>query len=247
MKTEILYGLHPVLEALNAGRRSFFSIHMAPGRTGRPSEKILELAREKGIPVKPEDAHFFAGLGKSHQSVAATVSPYPTTDLARLLSRGENGPPPFLLLLDRVMDPQNCGALIRTALCAGVFGVILAEKNSSPLSPAVSKASSGAMEHMPAARVVNMVRAMKTVKKAGLWIYGLDPCAKGTLWEADLTGPLALVVGGEGTGVRRLVQEECDALISIPQKGPVHSLNASVAGALAMYEAVRQREGGKKA
>ncbi|SHJ35036.1 23S rRNA (guanosine2251-2'-O)-methyltransferase [Desulfatibacillum alkenivorans DSM 16219] len=241
MKTELLYGMHPVREALLAGKRQFLAVYVSESRTGEGKEEILSLARERGIEVKTPDQSFFKGQDRGGQGVAARVSLFKPIALESLVKKAGGEQPLFFLLLDEINDPQNCGALMRTALCAGVHGVIMPDKRSSPLSPAVSKASAGALEHMPVARVVNLVRSMQYLKDQGVWFFGLDARASGTVWEADLTGPAAVVVGNEGKGLRPLVRKECDQLVSIPQAGPLGSLNASVAGALSMYEVMRQR------
>jgi len=147
----------------------------------------------------------------------------------------------FLLLLDNIVDPQNLGALIRTALCSGVNGIIIPNDRSAMPTPSVSKASAGALEHIKMACVTNLVNAVKELKGNGVWIAGLDRSSKQVLYDSDLTGHLGIIVGGEDKGVRPLVAKNCDFLISIPQTGPVNSLNASVAGAVVMYEALRQR------
>jgi 23S rRNA (guanosine2251-2'-O)-methyltransferase len=147
----------------------------------------------------------------------------------------------LLLLLDQIVDVQNLGSLIRTALCAGAKGVVITRKRAAHPSPAVSKASAGALEHLPVARVANMTEAIKQLKNTGFWIVGLGGRSGRSLFEVDLTGPLALVIGGEQKGIRPLVRRHCDFLAAIPQQGPLDSLNASAAGAVALFEAVRQR------
>jgi 23S rRNA (guanosine2251-2'-O)-methyltransferase len=149
---------------------------------------------------------------------------------------------PFLLLLDNIMDPHNLGALIRTALCVGIDGVIIPKDRSAQPSPTVSKASAGALEHISLSRVTNMVDTIKMLKKNGLWIAGMDKMSTESIFTCDLKGFNAIVIGGEGKGVRPLVKKHCDILLSIPQIGPLDSLNASVAGAVAMYEIFRQRQ-----
>ncbi|MBI9076018.1 MAG: 23S rRNA (guanosine(2251)-2'-O)-methyltransferase RlmB [Desulfatibacillum sp.] len=241
MKSENLFGIHPVREALLAGRRTIHTLYISESRGGEAKDEILALAQERGIGVQTPDAGFFRSQDRGHQGVAARVSPFKPVSLESMVKAGAEKAPLFFLLLDEINDPQNCGALIRTALCAGVGGVIMPDKRSSPLSPAVSKASAGALEHMPVARIVNLVRSMQYLKDQGVWFYGLDASAAHSVWETDLTGPAAIVVGNEGKGLRSLVRKECDQLVSIPQSGPLGSLNASVAGAVTMYEVMRQR------
>jgi 23S rRNA (guanosine2251-2'-O)-methyltransferase len=148
---------------------------------------------------------------------------------------------PFFLVIDSVADPHNLGALIRSALAVGVHGVITPKDRSAPPTVAVSKASAGALEHVPLARVTNLSRCLEELKTSGIWIFGLDAAADRNLYETDLRGPAALVVGGEEKGIRPLVKRHCDVRVAIPQRGPLDSLNASVAGAVAMYEIMRQR------
>jgi 23S rRNA (guanosine2251-2'-O)-methyltransferase len=164
--------------------------------------------------------------------------------LADIVNRAESDPQSyFLLLLDNIMDPHNLGALVRTALCVGIDGVIIPKDRSVWPSPAVSKASAGALEHIRLAKVTNLVNTIKALKKKGLWILGLDSAAKRSIFISDLKGSIAMVIGGEEKGIRPLVKKQCDVLMSIPQKGHINSLNASVAGAVVMYEAFRQRSG----
>jgi 23S rRNA (guanosine2251-2'-O)-methyltransferase len=148
----------------------------------------------------------------------------------------------FLLMLDNIVDPQNLGALIRTALCVGIDGVILPKDNCAPPTPAVSRASAGALEHIKLSRVTNLVQTIKLCKNRGLWIMGLLKDAEQSIYAGDLTGSIAMVLGGEQKGLRPLVRKKCDFLFSIPQQGPIDSLNASAAGAVTMYEAWRQRQ-----
>lgn len=241
MKQEIIYGLHPVREALLAGRRKVSALYLAQSRRGRPREELTDLARKKGIPVEEADSGFFRRLDKTSQGIAARAEKIQTVSLETILHAAKKNGKPFILILDGINDPQNCGAIIRSALCAGVQGVIMPTKGSVPLTPAVSKASAGALEHMPVSKAVNLVRAIKELKDNGLWIYGADASGETSMWAADLAGPAAVVIGSEGRGLRPLVKKECDMLVSIPQAGPLGSLNASVAGALIMYEVSRQR------
>jgi 23S rRNA (guanosine2251-2'-O)-methyltransferase len=171
------------------------------------------------------------------------VTPYPTLDLSDLIS-GKNftASSNFFLLIDNIVDPHNLGALLRTALCATLSGVIIPKDRSAEPSPTVSKSSAGALEHIRLATVVNMANAIKELKKNNIWIIGLDKDGKRSIYDNDFTGNIALVVGGEESGIRPLVKKNCDYLSYIPQNGPVSSLNASVAGAIAMYEAYRQRQ-----
>lgn len=243
MNEEALYGVHPVKEALAAGRRRVFCVYAAKSRTGKAVDEIIAMARKQGVPVEPLETGIVRDQGANHQGVAALVSPFSASELEDVLATGPKpGKTPFFLVLDGIEDPRNLGALIRTALCAGVDAVISPERNCAPLTPSVSKASSGALEHSTVCRVKNLVRALSQLKDAGFWIFGADAGAGFDFWDCDFSVPTALVVGGEGRGIRPLVARECDQLVKIPQSGPLGSLNASVAGALLMYEVVRQRQ-----
>ena len=239
MKTEILFGIHPVMEGLRAGRRAFKALYLAQNRADDRTEALSAAAASHGVPVRrisPEKLRSMAG-SEFHQGVAAEVGPFPTA--ADPLPADARAP--FLLIADSVVDPHNLGALIRTALCAGVDGVILPRDRAAGPTPVVSKASAGAMEHMRLFLATNLARTLEDLKKKGVWISGMDAGGKRSIFDSDLTGPLAIVIGGEEKGLRPLVKRQCDFLITIPQKGPVTSLNASVAGAVVMYEAFRQR------
>jgi len=242
MKTEFLYGIHPVHEALRAGRRSVYRIFMARGRQKKAAQPLLGLARERGIEVESPEPSFWSGAPRPHQGIAARVSPYPLEKHDALMQKVRGlGDHALVLMLDNIVDPQNFGALARTALCAGVHGVFFPEDRCAGPTPAVSRASAGAVEHLAVAAVANTARALGFLKEAGFWVFGLDPRASRTVYEADFRCPLALVVGGEDKGLRPVIKGLCDALVSIPGQGPVGSLNASVAGALVLYEVQRQR------
>ncbi len=241
---EYLYGVHPVREALLARRRNIKEVWLQNGEPDRRRIRISELATELGVAVHSISAAKLKSLlgPVIHQGVAAKVGPLPTTPLARVLPAKTPAPAHGVwLLLDSIVDPHNLGAIIRTALCAGVEAVVLPKDRSAPLSPAVSKASAGALEHMTLVSVTNLANTIKTLKSHGLWVAGLDAAADTFLYRQDLTGPLALVVGGEEKGIRPRVKQQCDFLIAIPQQGSVSSLNASVAAAVVMFEAMRQQ------
>jgi 23S rRNA (guanosine2251-2'-O)-methyltransferase len=245
VKSETLYGIHPVQEAMRARRRRILHLYFGEGRDrGRRLENLEQAAEADGLTVSRVPLQRLQALAGStaHQGVAASVEPYPFTSVAEL--RPRRGGSPFLLLLDGIQDPHNLGAIARTALGAGVDGIILPKDRSAAPTPAVSKASAGAVEHLPVARVTNLVRTLEALKKRGVWIYGLDQGTSQSLFSCDLRGPVALVVGAEGKGLRRLVRERCDGRVAIPQVGPVSSLNASVAAGVALYEAFRQRNRG---
>lgn len=243
---ELLYGRQPVRETLRAGRRQVFGLLLAQGiqPTGIVAE-ILSLAQRVKIPVRYLDRQEMDRLSgeANHQGLAAEVSAYPYTELADLLIVArEAGQPPFLLLLDHILDPQNLGSLLRSADAAGVHGVVLVRRRAAGVTPVVVRASAGAAEHVRVAQVPNLAQAMKSLKAEGVWLAGLEARTDARLYtEADLKGALGLVVGSEGGGLGRLIQESCDFLIRLPMRGQVGSLNAAVAGAIALYEAQRQR------
>jgi 23S rRNA (guanosine2251-2'-O)-methyltransferase len=243
---EILYGRQPVRETLRAGRRQVFQLLLAQGI--KPSgivREVISFARMANVPVREVDRRELDKLGGevNHQGLAAEVSGYPYLDLEAMLDAARQaGEPLFLLLLDHVQDPQNLGSLLRTADAAGVHGVIIPGRRAAGVTPAAVRASAGAAEHVRVARVTNLVRAMEELKTAGLWLAGLEATPEAQLFtQADLSGALGLAVGSEGQGLSRLVREKCDFLIRLPMRGQVESLNAGVAGGIALYEARRQR------
>ncbi len=244
MKTEVLFGFHPVFEALRAGRRHIFEIFIAKDKLSTRLEKVVSLAESYKIPVKKTPALKLKSITGAdlHQGIGARASLYPLADLSDIIKKpGHEENKPFLLLLDNISDTHNLGALVRTALCVGVNGIIIPKDRSVSPTPAVSKISAGALEHILLAQATNMVSTIKELKKNGIWTAGMDSSAKQTIFEADLNGPLAVVVGGEDKGIRPLVKKNCDFMISVPQEGAIDSLNASVAGAVVMYEVFRQR------
>jgi len=245
VKNEIIYGINPVYEALVAARRRFFKIHIERKNLSGRLKHLIDMAEAQNIPIKKTGSSqidTMVGCGV-HQGIAARVSRYPLVEIQTLLALpGFSGTGHSLLLLDNIQDPHNLGAIIRTASCIGIDGVVIPKDRSVSPTATVSKASAGALEHIHLARVTNMVRSLKMLKDHGLWIIGLDQNAPQSIYATDLTGPIALVIGGEQKGIRPLVKRNCDVLISIPQCGPISSLNASVAGAIVMYESFRQRQ-----
>jgi 23S rRNA (guanosine2251-2'-O)-methyltransferase len=243
--TEYLYGIHAVREALVAGRRRIRQIYISEKRISQRIRKLIARAESNRIPVRYVSSETIRSTLKAdkHQGIGAEVSPYPFVDLNRLLVTFKEGADaPFLLILDHIVDPQNMGGLIRTASCVGVNGVIIPKDRSASPTPTVSKASAGALEHIFITPVTNLVRTIRTLKEMGIWIMGLDRAADNSIYFSDVPGPIALVVGGEEKGIRSLVRQNCDMLVSIPQTGRIDSLNASAAGAVAMYEIYRQRQ-----
>lgn len=249
MKAEFIYGLHPILEALKANKRIFYALYGAVGRRRARIEPILALARERGLALqtrKAQELQAFAGTAE-HQGLVARVSPFACVSLSELLQGSiEAAAPALLVLLDSIVDPHNLGALVRSAHCVGALGVVIPKDRAASPSPVVSKISGGALEHMALAKVTNLAHSMRRLKQAAFWITGMDIRAQRSLYDADLSGPLALVLGNEAKGLRPLIRRQCDYLLSIPQVGQIDSLNTSVAGAVALYEAFRQRRYGPK-
>ncbi|HEY0796393.1 MAG TPA: 23S rRNA (guanosine(2251)-2'-O)-methyltransferase RlmB [Acidisarcina sp.] len=238
---DILYGLHPVEEALRAGSRQFDHVSVAKDRNDQRLLRLVDDCRDAGIRICFEPRDHLTKMAKSaaHQGVVAVVRAKTFLELEDLLK-----PQPaqrLLLALDGVEDPQNLGALLRTAEGAGVDGVVLTERRSAPLGPVAIKASAGAAEHVKIARVVNLVRAIEQIKKENVWCVGLDERGSIDYDDFDFTGSCLLVLGREGAGLHDLVRKSCDHLLRIPMAGKVASLNVSAAGAVVLYEAARQR------
>lgn len=244
--SEVIYGRQPVLEVLRAGRREVKSVSFADVKPSLEIDEINSLAGSSGVKVlraKRSDMDH-ACEGGHHQGVCVEVSSLPTLSEGELLSIAEDrGRGCVFLFLDHIQDPQNAGALIRTAECLGMDAVVIPSDRAAGITPAVVRASAGATEHMRIAVVVNLVRAMKKLKKAGIWFYGMEP-GEGArpLWSVDfISDGVGLVVGSEGKGMTRLVKETCDFAVEIPMTGKVASLNASASAAMAVYEVIRQR------
>jgi 23S rRNA (guanosine2251-2'-O)-methyltransferase len=235
-------GRNPVLEAIRSNR-TIEKILIARGTGEGSIREIIGKAREKGIVIQEVDRQRLDEISDSnaHQGVIAYVTPYEYVEVEDLIKRAEDkGESPFIVILDEITDPHNLGAIIRTAECCGAHGIVIPKRRSVGLSPAAIKASAGAVEYLPVAKVTNLVSTLELLKKQGFWIAGAD--TEGNSYTAqDLTGPIALVVGSEGKGIGRLIKEKCDFLVSIPIKGNIDSLNASVAAGILMYEVVRQR------
>jgi 23S rRNA (guanosine2251-2'-O)-methyltransferase len=239
-----LYSRHGVRESLRAGRRSFQRLLIAEGVDDAPILRdIRTLAGKHRVSVHVGRRDAMNNVTPQHQGVLLEAGDYPYVDIDDILAHAAaKGEAPFVLVLDALQDPQNFGTLIRAAEATGVHGVVIAERRSVSVTPAVVNASSGAVEHMRVAQVVNLTRAIEQLKKADVWVWALDggPDAK-SLFTSDLRGPLALVVGSEGDGVHRLVRETSDFVVALPMRGQIESLNAATAGAVALYEALRQR------
>ena len=243
MSTEVLYGRNPVLEALRAGRRTCHQLMLAENlEKDERLTQITSFAKEMAIPVEQVPRHRFDEIPGNAQGVMLRVSAYPYLDLEDMLGRAEaRGEPSWFLLLDVLKDPQNVATLLRTAEAVGVHGVILPLRRSASITPSVVSASSGASEHLLVGRS-NLAQAIDWLKEQEIWITGLDggPEAR-PIGKADLKGPMGLVVGSEGEGMRRLVRESCDFLVRLPMRGRIESLNAAAAGAVALYAILAAR------
>jgi 23S rRNA (guanosine2251-2'-O)-methyltransferase len=242
-----VFGVQPVLEALRAGARPVERLTVAEGAHETRLREILEIARYADIPVRrvPRAELQRIAAGANHQGVVATIAAahYTHTDdlLDALAARVGTQDPPLAVVLDGVEDPRNLGAVIRTVECAGAHGVFVPERRASGLTETVAKAAAGALEYVPVARAANVVRLIEQLKERGVWTVGTAAEAETSYADWDWTQPCALLLGGEGEGLRRLVRERCDVLVGIPLRGRIESLNVSVAAGIVLYEAVRQR------
>lgn len=242
LSADILIGRNAVLEALKSGR-GINRILLAKGDS-RAVQPLVDLARERGIVTEFVERSKIEGIaaGHRHQGVLAYVAPVAYATIDEILEHAaERKEPPFLLLLDELEDPHNLGALLRTADATGVHGVLIPKRRSVSLSATVAKTSAGAIEYVPVARIGNVSQTLKELKEKGLWVAGADMSGERPYDEADLTGPLVLVIGSEGYGISRLARDNCDFLVRMPMVGKLNSLNASVAGSILMYESMRQR------
>lgn len=234
MKQEIIYGLRPVVEALRSRRREVYEVLDASG-----APEVAQLAAAGGVSIQQVARKEVEALspGSVHQGVVARVGMYPYSSLREIL----DAPDPLVLVLDGVTDPRNLGALLRVADGAGASGVVIPKDRSAEVTAVAVKASAGASEHVKVARETNLRRAIDTLKKAGVWVYAAEGKARTAYHDLDFNIPMALVLGSEGRGVRRLVREGCDDAVAIPMCGAVGSLNVSVAAAVLLFEARRQR------
>ncbi|MCR5484238.1 MAG: 23S rRNA (guanosine(2251)-2'-O)-methyltransferase RlmB [Clostridiales bacterium] len=238
----LIIGRNALLEALKSGRE-IDCVTVARGERGGSIGKIISECKKIGIPVKEADSKkldYMCGHS-NHQGVIASVAAHEYSSLEDILSAAdEKGEPPFIIICDGLEDPHNLGAIIRTAEAAGAHGVIIPKRRSASLTFATAKTSAGAVEYVPVARVTNIASTIDELKKRGVWIYGAD--VGGTMWcDSKADGAAALVIGSEGYGLSRLVKEKCDFIMSLPMKGKINSLNASVAAGILMYEILRQR------
>lgn len=245
MGERIIYGVNPVLDALKHSGGSITRLVISRDLKGRVSSELRALAGKGRLPVEESDRRGLERLTGTpkNQGVAVVLKgDFRYSDLEDILEsvKGE-GEGAFLLLLDSVQDPGNLGSLIRSAHVAGLHGVVIPKDRAAEVTPTVVKASAGATEHIPIAKVTNLSRAIDKIKEAGIWVGGLDGDRGEDIYKVNLKGPLAIVVGSEGSGLKRIVRESCDFLLSIPMSGALGSLNAAVAGAVAIFEARRQR------
>lgn len=241
---EKLAGVNSIMEALN-GRRKIHKIFVQEGRGGKRIEELLKLAEKRGVYWQYVDRQRLDQMytQANHQGIVAQVDSFAYSSIDEILEKAAlSGQEPFILILDGIEDPQNMGSIIRTAECAGVHGIIVPRHNSSEITPAVVRSSAGAVEHMLVAMETNLVNTIKSLKKNGLWIIAADMDGEQDYFSCRIPTPTALVVGGEGQGIRRLVKENCDIVVRIPMIGSIKSLNASVATGLIIYEVLRQRQ-----
>lgn len=241
--SDIIFGRNAVAEALKAKRPIDCVLTAAGERTGAINH-IVALCREKGITVKevsPTKLDYLAAGSGNHQGIAAYIAAYEYVSVDDILKKAEEkGEPPFIVILDEIEDPHNLGAIIRTAEASGVHGIIIPKRRTATLTGAVSKASAGALEYVPVAKVPNLAAAVEYLKKQNIWIYGADMNGE-NFKRTDYNGGAALVIGNEGRGISRLLKEKCDVMVSIPMKGKINSLNAAVAAGILMSEIADRR------
>lgn len=241
----MIEGRNAVMEALRAGT-PIDKIFLAKGETDAALARIAAAARDKGVVVVMCDRRKLDAMSvtHAHQGIVAQAAVREYADVDDILRAArEKGEPPLIVVCDELSDPHNLGAVIRTAECAGAHGVIIPKRRSAGLTAVVGKTSAGAVSHIPVARVPNLPALLKELKGQGVWIFGAAADGGRLMYQADLSGPAAIVIGNEGRGMGRLVAETCDVKVRIPMKGRLNSLNASAAAAILLYEAVRQRMG----
>ena len=241
---QIIYGIHPVQEALKSSHLQIEKILIGTQTLHPPLQSILEIANTREIPVTFTTRESLDRMTKGgvHQNVVGLVKETPYTDIGEILSHWKKqGTKALFLILDGIQDPQNFGSLIRTGLGCGAHGIVIPKDRSVGITPVVIKASAGATAHLPITRVVNIAATIDLLRKEGIWVYGASGEAKDLIYQLDLNIDLAIVIGAEGKGMRPLVKKKCDRLFSIPMKGPLSSFNASVSGGMILYEVMRQR------
>ncbi len=244
MDQEYIAGKHSILEALRAGR-SINKIWMIEHAQKQLAQSILSEAKKAGVIVQQVDKRKLDQMaeGVPHQGVVAQVAAYAYVEVSDIINKAKKAEePPFLLILDEIEDPHNLGSILRTADCAGVHGVIIPKRRSVGLTAAVSKTSAGAVEYVSVSRVTNIAQTIDLLKEQGIWIAGADGAAERSIYQTDVSLPIAVVIGNENQGIGRLIKDKCDFLIKLPMFGSINSLNASVAAGAMMYEIVRQRQ-----
>ena len=243
LSEDMIEGRNAVTEALRSGR-TVNKVYLADGDTDRALGRLAAMAKEAGAVVVRIDRRKLNEMSQTgaHQGIIASVAVHDYATIDDILAAAEaKGEAPLIVLCDELSDPHNLGAILRTAECAGAHGVIIPKRRSVGLTAVVGKASAGALEYMPVARVSNLTAAIRELKQRGVWIFGTAADGAVPLYSADLKGPAAIVIGNEGVGMSRIVADNCDFKVSIPMKGRISSLNASAAAAILLYEAVRQR------
>ncbi len=244
INSDILEGRNPVLEALRSGR-TINKLIVAKGDREGSIRQITAIAKENGITIQEVDRRHLDSLSttNSHQGVMAYVSVKDYVEVDDILeASAQKGEPPFIIILDEINDAHNLGSILRTADAVGAHGVIIPKRRSVGLTSVVAKASAGAIEYIPVARVTNLAQTIDYLKKNNIWVIGTDQVGEKDFFESDLKGPVALVIGSEGEGMGRLVKEKCDFIVKIPMLGKISSLNASVAASIVMYEILKQRD-----
>ncbi len=243
-RSDLIEGRNAILEAIRAGR-TIDKVYVAAGSTDRALDRIAAMAKQAGAVVVSVDRRKLDTMSATgaHQGVIAAVAAHTYCSIDDILNAAAaKGEAPLLVLCDELADPHNLGAIIRTAECAGAHGVVITKRRSVGLTAVVDKAAAGALEYMPIARVTNLTQAIQELKKRGVWVYGAAMEGQTSLYQADLRDAAAIVIGSEGFGMSRLVEEQCDVKVRIPMHGHITSLNASAAAAIMLYEAVRQRK-----
>ena len=242
-REDILVGRNAVSEALRSGR-TIDKVFAASGDTDHGLRRLCSQAKQAGAVISMTDRRKLDQMaaGGAHQGIIAYAAAHTYATVDEILQRAaDQGRTPLLVICDEIVDPHNLGAIIRTAECAGAHGVVIPKRRSAGLTAVVAKTSAGAVAHVPVARVPNIPALLKDLKKQGVWVFGTAADGTTALYDADLKGPAAIVIGSEGDGMTRLAAENCDFLVSIPMRGKLNSLNASAAAAILLYEAVRQR------
>lgn len=241
-RTDLIWGIHPVMELLQSAPDRIIELRILKASHGKVQD-LVQLADQQGVPWHIADQPFSGTPEQATlQGVQARTKPVATVGLAEVIAaRREKTGPALVLALDTIQDPHNFGAMIRSASAAGALAILYTKDRSAPLSGTVAKVSVGAIAHLPLCPVTNMAQALQQLKDAGFWVFGAEGNADQTIYDADFSGPVCLVIGGERSGIRPLVKKQCDVLVSIPMRSNLDSLNASVAAAVIMFEIVRQQ------